>query len=530
MKKGLTVANLIDKAANAYGDRICAYRDEPAKYRFFGPEHDGITLTFRQGLEATCLIADGLRRKLGVKRGDKIAVLLTNLPEIALFAQAAARIGAIVVPFNFMLKAQEIMKLANDCDAKVLVTEPQLFNMNIKDKSKVPQVEHWIMVGPEEQIPEGFISLDELSEGMERYIEPIDLDPDEPVAIFYTSGTTGFPKGAMLSSKNLLSTTRRSIRLLRIGKKDFGITALPMAHIFGFNTTIVGGLYAGSTGLIMRFFDPEKVLHSIEKYKATIFVGVPAMYNLLLLAHPEKYDLSSMRYWLSGADAMPVEQIKVFEALGGKFIEGYGLAETSPIVSVNLPLPFLRRPGSIGLPLPGVKVRIMDEEGNILPRGKVGEIVVRGPNVMKGYWNDEKATAEAFKFGWFHTGDMGYRDRLGFIYFVDREKDVIKVGGYTVFSCEVEEEILQNPKVLKAALVGIPHPTKGQVPVAVVQLKDGETATEEELLEWCKEHIAAYKAPRKIKIVKEMPLTMTLKVLKRELRKQFESQEQSTSG
>jgi long-chain acyl-CoA synthetase len=172
----------------------------------------------------------------------------------------------------------------------------------------------------------------------------------------------------------------------------------------------------------------------------------------------------------------------------------------------------------------------MDEEGNILPRGKVGEIVVRGPNVMKGYWNDEKATAEAFKFGWFHTGDMGYRDRLGFIYFVDREKDVIKVGGYTVFSCEVEEEILQNPKVLKAALVGIPHPTKGQVPVAVVQLKDGETATEEELLEWCKEHIAAYKAPRKIKIVKEMPLTMTLKVLKRELRKQFESQEQSTSG
>jgi long-chain acyl-CoA synthetase len=219
---------------------------------------------------------------------------------------------------------------------------------------------------------------------------------------------------------------------------------------------------------------------------------------------------------------MPVEQIKRLESFGGRFIEGYGLVETSPIVSVN-PY-FARRAGTVGIPVPGVKVRVMDEEGNFKRRGKVGELVVRGPNVMKGYWGDEQRTAEAFKYGWFHTGDIGFRDRLGYLHFVDREKDVVKAGGYSVFSREVEEEILLNPKVHEVALVGAPHPTKGEVPVAFVQLKPGETATEDELLEWCREHIAAYKCPRMIRIIDEMPLTMTMKVLKRELRKRLEEE------
>ena len=278
----------------------------------------------------------------------------------------------------------------------------------------------------------------------------------------------------------------------------------------------------------MRFFDPEKVLKMIEKHRATLFLGVPAMYNIMLQFHPEKYDLSSMRYWLSGADAMPVEQIKQLESLGGRFIEGYGLVETSPIISVN-PY-FARRAGSVGIPVPGVKVRVMDEDGSFVKRGQVGEFVVRGPNVMKGYWGDEERTREAFEYGWFHTGDIGYRDRLGYLHFVDREKDVVKVGGYSVFSREVEEEILQNPKVHEVALVGMPHPTKGEVPVAFVQLKEGETATEEELLDWCRENIAAYKAPRKVRIIDEMPLTMTLKVMKRELRRRLEDEAASQGG
>jgi long-chain acyl-CoA synthetase len=516
-RQKLTVANLTDFAANKYGDKLCAIREESVRYEVYGREHDGKIHTYNEAHRAANVVAAAMRDKLGVKAGDRMALYLTNIPELGLFFTAAARLGAITVPFNYMLKAGELLEPIKDCDAKILVTEPQLFAANIKEKDKIPGIEHWLMTGPRDEVPEGFVSIDELAEGfVDAYVEPVDLDPDAPIAIFYTSGTTGIPKGATLTSKNLLSTVKLSTRILFLGEKDFGVSSLPLAHIFGFTTGIMGGFYSGTSGLLLRFFEPEKVLGEIEKNRATIILGVPAMYNLMLQAHPEKYDLSSMRYWVCGADAMPVDQIKQFESFGGKFIEGYGLVETSPVVSINPP--FLRRPGSLGFPIPGVKVRIMDEDGKLLGRGKVGEIVVRGPNVMKGYWNDEKRTAEAFKYGWFHTGDIGYRDRLGYLFFVDREKDVIKVGGYSVFSCEVEEAILRNPKVHEVALVGAPDPAKGEVPVAFIQLKAGETAAEDELLEWCKENIASYRRPRQVKIIDDMPLTMTLKVMKKELR------------
>ena len=523
----VTVANLVDRAALKFGDKTFATREEPVRYRFFGPEHDGVTLTFNMALKAANAAAAGMRDYLGVRRGDRVACVLTNLPEMGLAFLATARLGAILVPFNYMLKAEEIQRAVNDCGAKVLITEPDLFAANIKDKAKVPNIEHWVMVGEQKDVPEGFLSLDDFAEDfLNARVEPAPLARDEPVAIFYTSGTTGFPKGATLTNRNLLSTTVLSVYMLRIGRRDVGVTALPLAHIFGFTTSIIGGLYSGVSGVLMRFFDPVRALRYIEERRATIFCGVPAMYNLMLQCEPEKYDLSSMRYWLSGADAMPVEQIKRLEALGGKFIEGYGLVETSPIISVN-PY-FARRAGTVGIPVPGVRVRVMDESGKKLRRGKVGELVVRGPNVMKGYWGDEQRTSEAFSHGWFHTGDMGYRDLLGYIHFVDREKDVIKVGGYSVFSREVEEEILLNPKVHEVALVGMPHPTKGEVPVAFIQLKPGEEATPEELLEWCRERIAAYKAPRRVVILDEMPLTMTLKVMKKELRKRL--QEEAARG
>lgn len=519
----LTVANLVDRSARKYGDKMFVVGENPVRYEYLPEDHDGMTFTYNEALKVSCVLARALRDKLGVKKGDRIGMVLTNLPEMGIIFTAAARIGAVTVPFNFMLKAEEIQKMIKDCGAKVLVTEPQCFAENIKDKANVPEIEHWIMVGPREEVPEGFISLDDLTDGVSQdYLEPIDLDPDETIAIFYTSGTTGFPKGAMLTSKNLLSTVTRSVWMLRLGKKDFGIAVLPMAHIFGFNTLIIGGFYSGASGHLLRFFDPHKVLESIEKNRATLFLGVPAMYNLLLMAEPEKYDLSSIRYWISGADAMPVEHIKKFESLGGRFIEGYGLVETAPIVSVNMP--FIRRPGSIGIPVPGVRVKIMGEDGSFKKRGEVGEIVVRGPNVMKGYFNDEERTAEAFEHGWFHTGDVGYKDRIGYVFFADREKDVVKAGGYSVFSREVEEEILQHPKVHEVALIGKPHPTKGEEPVAFIQLKPGESAEADELLQWCREHIAAYKAPRRVFIIEEMPLTMTLKVKKTELRELLEEE------
>ena len=523
----LTAANLADRAARKFGDKPFVYGERPVGYEHLGLSPDDEYVSYTKALYSTNVFASALKA-LGVRRGDRIAIVLTNVPEMGIIFTATARLGAITVPFNYMLKAEELTRAVSDCGAKVCITEPDLFALNIRDKANVPGIEHWIMVGSREQVSEGFISIDELTEGHAgKKVEPADLDPKETVAIFYTSGTTGFPKGAMLTSRNLLSSTTLSVRMLRIGTKDFAITALPLAHIFGFNTGIIGGFYSGGAGLLLRYFDPVKVLESIQKYKATIVLGVPAMFNFILMSGAENYDLSSLRYWLSGADAMAVENIKRLEALGGKFIEGYGLVETSPIISVNPN--FLRRPGTVGLPVPRVKVKVMDDKGKMMRRGKVGEFVVRGPNVMKGYWADEERTRQAFEHGWFHTGDIGFRDRLGYLHFVDREKDVVKVGGYSVFSCEVEEEILNNPKVQEVALVGKPHPTKGEVPIAFIQLRPGETATEDELLEWCRERIARYKAPREVRIIEEMPLTMTLKVLKRELRKILEDEHQAAA-
>jgi long-chain acyl-CoA synthetase len=516
----LTVANLVDRAAAKFGDKEFVFFDEPMDYKYLGPGEDATSATFADALEFSNAVAYVMRSELGVKPGDRIAVALTNVPELGLVFTAAARIGAIMVPFNYMLKAEELTRSISDCGAKVLITEPDLYWLNIRDKANIPGIEHWIMIGPHKNVPDGFHSIDSLTEAYKGgKVEPHQTDPDSPAAIFYTSGTTGFPKGAVLSSKNLLSTVTLSTRMLRLGRKDFGVAALPLAHIFGFTTSIIGGFYCGASGVLMKYFDPEKALANIEKYRATLFLGVPAMYNLILLFSPEKYDLSSMRYWLSGADAMPVEQIARLEKLGGKFIEGYGLVETSPIISVNLPL--LRRAGTVGMPVPGVKVRVMDDSGKKQRRGKVGEFVVRGPNVMKGYWGDDERTAQAFEHGWFHTGDIGFRDRLGYLHFVDREKDVVKAGGYSVFSREVEEEMLMHPAVFEVALIGAPHPTKGEVPVAFVQLHAGSDLSADELLDWCKDHIAGYKRPRAIKILDEMPLTMTMKVLKRELRQQI---------
>lgn len=515
-RTALSVANLVDRAADRYGDKALAIREEQVTYKHLGYDHTTRVLTFNQALRSCNTVAAALRDRLGVKPGDRIALVLTNVPEIGLLFTAAARIGAIIVPFNYMLKADELQGAIADCGARVLITEPELFALNIRDKANVPGIEHWMMIGDAADVPAGFISIDDLTEGYsDAVVQPIDLDKNAPIAIFYTSGTTGFPKGAMLTSKNLMSTATLSVRMLRIGKSDMGVTGLPLAHIFGFTTSIIGAFYSGCGGVLLRFFDPVKTLEYIQEYKATVVTGVPAMWNLMLQCHPEKYDLSSIRYWISGADAMPQEHIKQLESYGGRFIEGYGLVETSPIISVNS---FIRRSGTVGFPVPGVRVKVMDEEGKKLGRTKVGEFVVKGPNVMKGYWNDKARTAEAFKYGWFHTGDMGFRDRLGFLHFVDREKDVVKVGGYSVFSREVEEEILRNPKVFEVALVGAPHPTKGEIPVAFIQLKEGEEATEEEMLEWCSEHIARYKAPRMVRIIDDMPLTMTLKVMKRELR------------
>lgn len=513
MSGKLDLANMMQQAAERHGDRVFVHIEKPLQYQMI----EGDTVTFSDGVRVVDTLANAMAEKLGVGKGDRIALVLTNLPEFAFFCAAAAKLGAVTVPFNYMLKAGELSYAIEDCRAKVLVTERELFDLNIKDKNKLPGIEHWIQVGRKEKVGEGFINIDDLTEGSRDKREAASMGPDDTAGIFYTSGTTGKPKGAMLSARSLIIPIRRAVRMLRIGPKDVCIAVLPMAHIFGFVTQLMGGIVSGASGYLMRFFDPIKTLQNMEKYRGTLFIGVPAMYNFMLACGMKDYDLSSMRLWISGSDAMPVDQIKQIESISGRFIEGYGMVETASLISVNLP--FIRKAGSIGIPLPGIRVRIMDEDGNRKSRGEVGEIAVKGPSVMQGYWNNDEANRHIFASGgWMRTGDIGRRDRLGYIYFMDREKDVIKCGGYSIFSREVEEKILEHPKVLECALVGAPHPEKKEAPVAFIQLNAGESATPEELMEWCKEHIAAYKAPRLILIVDDLPLNMTMKVLKRELR------------
>ncbi len=311
--------------------------------------------------------------------------------------------------------------------------------------------------------------------------------------------------------------------------------ALPLAHIMGFCTVLLG-LLAGVSAYFIPHFDPRKVMAALERYRATAFAGVPSMFAMMIHNEMETYDLSSVKLWASAADAMPGEYVKLLRRVGSfakvgpvripaVIAEAYGMVELSGACTLKIAFPGVRYPaGCVGFPVAPTRVRIVDDQGNELPRGGEGELAVKGPGVSLGYWNRERETRECFtRDGWFRTGDLAKKDWLGRVIFVDRKKDVIKCGGYSIFSREVEAELLTHDKIAEAAVIGMPHPTKKEVPVAVVCLAPGVEATTEELLEWCRQNVARYRAPRDIKIIpaSEMPYGMTLKVLKRKLRDRY---------
>lgn len=512
----LTMANLWDITASVYGDMVVAYLEEPLEYQCMPKDY----MTYRDNLIMVNKMGHVLKG-LGVKRGDRVVIPMGNRVELLTLCFACFKIGAIAVPLNYMLKGTEIKYIAENCGARVLITDSDVFEPNIKEKEAIPGIETWVMAGSRESCLSGFVSLDEALDQASEELEPVPLHKDEAVAIFYTSGTTGFPKGAMMTGKNLLTTQRITAGILPIGPGDEGVSALPAAHLMGFAVSLMSFI-AGSSGYFMRYFQPRRILETIQDRKSRVFVGVPAMFSILLHSNPEKYDLSSIKIWASGADAMPVEQIKKFLSFGGVFFEAYGQVETSPITSIKVSTKYFTfKHGCVGIPVFPVRVQIWDENLKRVPVGEPGELVVRGPNVLKGYWNDSERNEDAFRGGWFHTGDVARREKTGLLYFVDRKKDVVKAGGYSVFSREVEEEIRSHPKVDDVAIVGLPHPTKVEVVVAVCTAKQGEELTNEELLAWCRDNIAQYKAPRYVDVRSEMPYGMTLKVLKRVLREEL---------
>jgi long-chain acyl-CoA synthetase len=345
------------------------------------------------------------------------------------------------------------------------------------------------------------------------------VDDADTAVILYTSGTTGKPKGAELTHANLAINAQTKVEtLIRLSADDVILGALPLFHSFGQTAAMNAGIMAGACLTLLPRFDPAKALQMMERDRVTVFLGVPTMYTAMLsVPEGERPDTSSLRICISGGASLPVEVLRAFEGqFGTKILEGYGLSETSPVASFNHP-DRERKPGSIGTPIRDVQMAVVDEQGAELPAGEVGEIVIRGPNVMKGYWRRPDATAEAIRDGWFHSGDLAKVDEDGYFFIVDRKKDLIIRGGYNVYPREVEEVLYEHPAVAEAAVLAIPDAELGEEVGAAVALKAGAEATPDELQAYVKERIAAYKYPRRVWLVPELPKGPTGKILKREI-------------
>ncbi|HSD81586.1 MAG TPA: long-chain fatty acid--CoA ligase, partial [Solirubrobacteraceae bacterium] len=360
--------------------------------------------------------------------------------------------------------------------------------------------------------------FEQLLAGAEPEREVAARGGDDAAVILYTSGTTGTPKGAELTHDNLRRNVEVSCSLFDISERDVVLGALPLFHSFGQTCALNTCVRAGGTLTLIPRFDADKALEIIERDGVTIFEGVPTMYAAMLHgARADTTDASGLRLCVSGGSAMPVEVMRAFEEkFGCKVLEGYGLSETSPVASFNHP-DRERKPGSIGTPIEGVEMRVVDDAGAEVAQGEVGEIVIRGHNVMKGYWNRPDATAEAVRDGWFHTGDVARVDEDGYFFIVDRKKDMIIRGGYNVYPREIEEVLYEHPAVGEAAVVGVPHQELGEEIAAFVALKPGKDADPDELREHVKERLAAYKYPRRVFLVDELPKGPTGKILKREI-------------
>lgn len=459
-------------------------------------------------------------RKLGVGKGERVAMYLPNSPEYLVTYFAIAEIGAVAVPFNIMYKSSEITYIINNSRAKVLVAAGDQATAHVqKIRDQLPTLEQVIVVG-DHRLPNALSYQQLLSESAED-LRPEACDPDDLVTILYTSGTTGQPKGAMLTHGNFYGNAElNGSYTLHINDQDSFLTGTPFCHIF-FVLTVLGPMFKGSAIVTMPRFFPDKALELISKYQVTHFAGVPTMYIYMLQtykADPDKYDLSAWRFAQSAGAAMPAEYVKQIEdyfKLG--FCECYGSTETSSTCTYG------RlghgKPGSIGLPADTWEVKLVNEENQAVPLGEVGEIVVKGPGVFKGYWDMPEATAAAFTGEWFHTGDLGRADEDGYLYVVDRMKDMLICGGYNIYPREVEEVLYTHPAVLEAAVIGLPDASKGEIPKAFITLKpNGEQITEEDILAFCKERIAAYKVPRIVEFVTELPKNASGKILKRALK------------
>jgi long-chain acyl-CoA synthetase len=432
--------------------------------------------------------------------------MLPNVLQFPVLYYGILRAGGVVVPMNPLLKGREVTHYLGDSGARLVFAWHAAAGEAAAGAAQADA----------EAVPIDDSSLAEMA-SWPSLPEVTERADDDTAVLLYTSGTTGTPKGAQLTHANMASNASvTASTLLDLGPEDVVMGCLPLFHAFGQTAALNAAVFAGASLTMVPRFDPATALKIIERDRVTVFEGVPTMYVAMAHAGPDVADTGTLRVCVSGGAALPVEVLRAFtDAFEAEVLEGYGLSETSPVASFNRRGE--TRPGSIGLPIDGVEMRLVDAEGDDVPTGEVGEIVIRGDNVMKGYWNRPEATEEAIRNGWFHTGDMAKQDADGFYYIVDRKKDLIIRGGYNVYPRELEEVLYEHPAVLEAAVIGLPHATHGEEVGAAVTLRPGNDVTPEELREYVKERVAAYKYPRHVWLTEALPKGPTGKILKRDI-------------
>ena len=436
-------------------------------------------------------------KKLGVAKGDRVIIQMPNCPEVLQSFGAVWGMGAVVVPINFLVGEAETAYIYQDAGATTVISSPQFLPLIEKCRRTAPSIRNVILTEPE--IPAGALYFGDL---VAAGSDDGDLEPtadDDLAALIYTSGTTGQPKGVMLTHYGLYANARMQRNTNNFPSGLTGIGVLPLCHSYGIASMISGTLIGGSRSVLLNSFDLDKVFGSIEKYRANALAAVPTMYVYMLLhPNPEKYDLSSMKYWISGSAPLTRATWEGFrDKFGFEIIEGWGLTEAGANNTVN-PINGVKKIGSIGRPMDGVGMKIVDFDGHELPDGQEGEIVISGPMLMKGYWNNPEATAEAIRDGWLYTGDIGYRDQDGYYFITERKKDIIVKGGENIAPRQIEEVIFSHPKVSEAAVIGVKDETYGEDIKAFVVLKPGERLEAGEIIEYCIDRLRRFKAPREV--------------------------------
>ena len=507
----MNLRELVKNQAERYKDRVFLYWED-------------MTISYSQLYELSNKVAN-LLHDLGVRKGDKVSVYLPNMPEYVYLYLGIPKIGAVTGPVNALFKTREVKFVVGHSEAKVLVTIPKLMNIVNEIKDDLPNLKHVIVIGESVENTLNFWDLIEKATSNDPPEVKID-EKEDPAAILYTSGTTGFPKGVLQTHFNI----RRNAEMIQDFVKateDFRfMLILPLFHVNAQIVTVMAPFIIGASCILTPGFSAQTHWETVAKYGASTFSAVPTILSILLRMPHENLDLSSLKFVICGAAPLPVEVFREFEnTFKCKIVEGYGLTEGTCASSVN-PLPTetedRRKVGSIGLPLPGNEMKIVDEKGRDVPPNNKGEIIIKGDNIMMEYFKNPEANAESLKDGWLYTGDVGLMDEDGFFYITDRKKDMIIRGGENIYPREIEEVLYSHPAVSLATVIGVRDKIYGELPKAFVVLKENKSLTEEEIIEYCKKNLANFKVPKYVEFREDLLKTPTGKIMKQPLREEEE--------